>query len=29
MRKPMVTHQIPMGEDEETYDKPSDSYEKR
>ena len=29
MRKPMVNHQIPMRKDEKTYDKPSDSYEKR
>ena len=27
--KPMINHQIPMREDEKTYDKPSDSYEKR
>ena len=30
MRKDEKTYdQIPMGKDEETYDKPSDSYEKR
>ena len=29
MRTPMVNHQIPMRKDEKTYDKPSDSYEKR
>jgi len=29
MRKPMINHQIPMRKDEKTYDKPSDSYEKR
>ena len=29
MRKLMVNHQIPMRKDEKTYDKPSDSYEKR
>ena len=29
MRKAMINHQIPMRKDEKTYDKPSDSYEKR
>ena len=29
MRKPMINHQIPMRKDEKTYDKPSDSYEKK
>ena len=29
MRKPMINHQIPMRKNEITYDKPSDSYEKR
>ena len=29
MRTPIVNHQIPMRKDEKTYDKPSDSYEKR
>ena len=29
MRKSMINHQIPMRKDEKTYDKPSDSYEKR
>ena len=27
--EPMIDHQIPMRKDEKTYDKPSDSYEKR
>ena len=29
MKKPMINHQVPMRKDEKTYDKPSDSYEKR
>ena len=29
MRKPMINNQIPMRKDEKTYDKPSDSYEKK
>ena len=29
MRKLIRYHQIPMRKDEKTYDKPSDSYEKR
>ena len=29
MRKRMINHQIPMRKDEKTYDKLSDSYEKR